>query len=174
MTCNLFGDILSDLGAQLAGGLGLAPSGNIIPGRYPYSSRCTVRRHKLPGRGLLIPWARYWRPRCFATTLGGAMWGRHCEGRFALLFGHIAQPAISEVLIPRTRLAIGSWLCQRVLRGWRIAILIGKGRAERPSRSPHTRNAPSRKPPMCAHQATPPWSDSPKLPTPLKNWITNQ
>ncbi len=31
VTCNLFGDILSDLGAQLAGGLGLAPSGNINP-----------------------------------------------------------------------------------------------------------------------------------------------
>src|SRR6202023_1944949 len=33
VTCNLFGDIVSDLGAQLAGGLGLAPSGNIHPGR---------------------------------------------------------------------------------------------------------------------------------------------
>ncbi len=32
VTCNLFGDIASDLGAQLAGGLGLAPSGNIHPG----------------------------------------------------------------------------------------------------------------------------------------------
>jgi 3-isopropylmalate dehydrogenase len=31
VTCNLFGDILSDLGAQLAGGLGLAPSANINP-----------------------------------------------------------------------------------------------------------------------------------------------
>lgn len=33
VACNLFGDILSDLGAQLAGGLGLAPSGNIHPGQ---------------------------------------------------------------------------------------------------------------------------------------------
>ena len=33
VTSNLFGDIASDLGAQLAGGLGLAPSGNIHPGR---------------------------------------------------------------------------------------------------------------------------------------------
>ncbi len=32
VTCNMFGDIISDLGAQLAGGLGLAPSGNINPG----------------------------------------------------------------------------------------------------------------------------------------------
>lgn len=33
VTCNLFGDIASDLGAQLSGGLGLAPSGNINPGK---------------------------------------------------------------------------------------------------------------------------------------------
>jgi len=31
VTCNMFGDIVSDLGAQLAGGMGLAPSGNINP-----------------------------------------------------------------------------------------------------------------------------------------------
>ena len=34
VTSNLFGDILSDLGAQLVGGLGVAPSGNINPGRW--------------------------------------------------------------------------------------------------------------------------------------------
>jgi 3-isopropylmalate dehydrogenase len=32
VTCNLFGDIASDLAAGLAGGLGLTPSGNIHPG----------------------------------------------------------------------------------------------------------------------------------------------
>ncbi|HKN62112.1 MAG TPA: 3-isopropylmalate dehydrogenase [Candidatus Acidoferrales bacterium] len=33
VTSNLFGDIASDVGAGLAGGLGLAPSGNIHPGK---------------------------------------------------------------------------------------------------------------------------------------------
>ncbi len=33
VTCNLFGDIASDLGAGLIGGLGIAPSGNIHPGQ---------------------------------------------------------------------------------------------------------------------------------------------
>ena len=33
VTCNMFGDILSDLGAQLQGGLGLAGSANLHPGR---------------------------------------------------------------------------------------------------------------------------------------------
>lgn len=33
VTCNMFGDIVTDLGAALQGGLGLAASGNIHPGR---------------------------------------------------------------------------------------------------------------------------------------------
>ncbi len=33
VTCNMFGDILTDLGAQLQGGLGLAASANLHPGR---------------------------------------------------------------------------------------------------------------------------------------------
>ena len=33
VTCNMFGDIVTDLGAQLQGGLGLAASGNIHPGK---------------------------------------------------------------------------------------------------------------------------------------------
>jgi len=32
VTCNMFGDIVTDLGAQLQGGLGLAASGNLHPG----------------------------------------------------------------------------------------------------------------------------------------------
>lgn len=34
VTSNLFGDILSDLGAQITGGLGLAPSANLHPGKW--------------------------------------------------------------------------------------------------------------------------------------------
>jgi len=33
VTCNMFGDIVTDLGAQLQGGLGLAASANVHPGR---------------------------------------------------------------------------------------------------------------------------------------------
>ncbi|HMD54509.1 MAG TPA: isocitrate/isopropylmalate family dehydrogenase, partial [Phycisphaerae bacterium] len=33
VTCNLFGDIASDVGAGIIGGLGVAPSGNINPGQ---------------------------------------------------------------------------------------------------------------------------------------------
>jgi len=33
VSCNMFGDIITDMGAQLSGGLGLAASGNLHPGR---------------------------------------------------------------------------------------------------------------------------------------------
>jgi len=33
VTCNMFGDIVTDLGAALQGGLGMAASGNIHPGK---------------------------------------------------------------------------------------------------------------------------------------------
>jgi 3-isopropylmalate dehydrogenase len=35
VTNNLFGDIVTDLGAALQGGLGMAPSANVHPGKYP-------------------------------------------------------------------------------------------------------------------------------------------
>jgi 3-isopropylmalate dehydrogenase len=33
VTCNMFGDIVTDLGAQLQGGMGMAASANLHPGR---------------------------------------------------------------------------------------------------------------------------------------------
>jgi len=42
VTCNLFGDIISDLGAQLAGGLGLAPSAKHSP-RQDFAFRAGAR-----------------------------------------------------------------------------------------------------------------------------------
>ncbi len=55
VTCNLFGDILSDLGAQLAGGLGLAPSGNIHPGRISLFEPVHGSAPTLAGRNLANP-----------------------------------------------------------------------------------------------------------------------
>ena len=50
VTNNLFGDIITDLGATFQGGLGMAASGNIHPGKTRCSSRCTDRRRSLPER----------------------------------------------------------------------------------------------------------------------------
>lgn len=55
VTCNLFGDIMSDLGAQLAGGLGLAPSGNIHPGRTSLFEPVHGSAPNLAGKGIANP-----------------------------------------------------------------------------------------------------------------------
>src|SRR6202035_3219783 len=55
VTCNLFGDILSDLGAQLAGGLGLAPSGNIHPGRISLFEPVHGSAPAIAGKNLANP-----------------------------------------------------------------------------------------------------------------------
>src|SRR6202162_1520749 len=55
VTCNLFGDIISDLGAQLAGGLGLAPSGNIHPGQASLFEPVHGSAPNIAGRGIANP-----------------------------------------------------------------------------------------------------------------------
>lgn len=62
LASNLFGDILSDLGSALAGGLGLAPSANINPtGEFPsmfepvHGSAPTIA-----GKGIANPIAQIW------------------------------------------------------------------------------------------------------------------
>jgi 3-isopropylmalate dehydrogenase len=55
VTCNLFGDIISDLGAQLAGGLGLAPSGNIHPGRTSLFEPVHGSAPMIAGKGIANP-----------------------------------------------------------------------------------------------------------------------
>jgi 3-isopropylmalate dehydrogenase len=55
VTCNLFGDIASDLGAQLAGGLGLAPSGNIHPGQVSLFEPVHGSAPGLAGRNIANP-----------------------------------------------------------------------------------------------------------------------
>jgi 3-isopropylmalate dehydrogenase len=64
VTCNLFGDIISDLGAQLAGGLGLAPSGNIHPGRTSLFEPVHGSAPNIAGKGIANP---------LGSVLAGAM-----------------------------------------------------------------------------------------------------
>src|SRR5256884_1003080 len=55
VTCNLFGDIVSDLGAQLAGGLGLAPSANIHPGKTSLFEPVHGSAPNIAGKGIANP-----------------------------------------------------------------------------------------------------------------------
>jgi len=64
VTCNLFGDIASDLGAQLAGGLGLAASGNIHPRSVSLFEPVHGSAPNIAGKNIANP---------FGSVLAGAM-----------------------------------------------------------------------------------------------------
>jgi 3-isopropylmalate dehydrogenase len=55
VTSNMFGDILTDLGAVIAGGLGLAASGNIHPGRCSLFEPVHGSAPDIAGKGLANP-----------------------------------------------------------------------------------------------------------------------
>lgn len=55
VTSNLFGDILSDLAAELTGGLGLAPSANIHPGRHSLFEPVHGSAPDIAGQGIANP-----------------------------------------------------------------------------------------------------------------------
>ena len=57
VTSNLFGDILSDLGAQVTGGLGLAPSGNLNPGSWALFEPVHGSAPDIAGKGIANPLA---------------------------------------------------------------------------------------------------------------------
>jgi 3-isopropylmalate dehydrogenase len=55
VTCNMFGDIVTDLGAQLQGGLGMAASGNLHPGRTSMFEPVHGSAPKYAGKELANP-----------------------------------------------------------------------------------------------------------------------
>ena len=85
VTSNMFGDILTDLGAAIVGGLGLAPSGNIFPGRCSLFEPVHGSAPDIAGRGI-------------ANPLGAIL-------SLALLLRHVGEPASAariEAAVERT------------------------------------------------------------------------
>ncbi len=57
VTNNLFGDIITDLGAQLQGGIGMAASGNIHPGKISLFEPVHGSAPDIAGKGIANPFA---------------------------------------------------------------------------------------------------------------------
>ena len=89
VTNNLFGDIITDLGAQLQGGIGLAASGNIHPGGPALFEPVHGSAPTLTGKGVANP---------LAAILTAGM-----------LVAHLGEPAIDA----RIRQAVGRCLAER-------------------------------------------------------------
>jgi tartrate dehydrogenase/decarboxylase/D-malate dehydrogenase len=78
VTSNLFGDILTDLGAAISGGLGLAAGANINPERQ-YPSMFEPIHGSAPGiagKGIANPLASIWSVSQMFDFLGLEAWGR--------------------------------------------------------------------------------------------------
>ena len=78
VTSNLFGDIITDLGAILQGGIGLASSGNIPPGRLSLFEPVHGSAPDIAGKGIANPLA--------AILTAGMM------------LGHLGRPALEAQL----------------------------------------------------------------------------
>lgn len=115
VTCNLFGDIISDLGAQLAGGLGLAPSGNIHPGRTSLFEPVHGSAPNIAGKGVANP---------LGSILTSAMMmdflGWHTESEAlrnsvrAALWENFVTPDLGG---SHTTVEVGDWIAARVSCG---------------------------------------------------------
>jgi 3-isopropylmalate dehydrogenase len=112
VTCNLFGDIISDLGAQLAGGLGLAPSGNIHPGRTSLFEPVHGSAPNIAGKGIANPLGSALTAGMLLEFLGwkAEAAGVHSAVREALLKNYLT-PDLGGT---RTTVEVGDWLAHAV------------------------------------------------------------
>ena len=91
VTCNLFGDIVTDLGAALQGGLGMAASGNVHPGRVSMFEPVHGSAPPLAGKDVANP---------LATVLTVGM-----------LLSHLGWPDEEKLLTDLVRRAIDERKC---------------------------------------------------------------
>ncbi len=97
VTSNLFGDILSDLAAVLTGGLGLAPSANVHPGRHALFEPVHGSAPDIAGTGTANPMAAI--------------------RSVALLFEHLGHPEAAREVEEAVRAAIAQGVATPDLGG---------------------------------------------------------
>lgn len=114
VTCNLFGDIISDLGAQLAGGMGMAPSGNIHPGEVSIFEPVHGSAPNIAGKNLANP---------IASVLASAMMLEHVGWldeavtlRAAVRASVAAKQTTKEIGGPLGTREAGEWLANYVAK----------------------------------------------------------
>ena len=115
VTPNLFGDILTDIGAMIQGGLGIAASGNIHPGKVSMFEPIHGSAPKYRGQNSANPVAAIEAGRMMLEYLGEAKAGRRIENavRHCIETGKIAS------------LKAGAYKCDQVGDMIRDAVVSG-------------------------------------------------
>lgn len=112
---NLLGDILSDLGAELVGGPGLAPSANVHPGRHGLYEPVHGSAPDLAGSGRANPLAAILSAGLMLRDLGFAGGADRVEDAVdAALSEGVTTPDLGG---DRTTEGVGRWVAGRVSRG---------------------------------------------------------
>ncbi len=112
VTSNLLGDILSDLGAELIGGPGLAPSANVHPGKHGLYEPVHGSAPDLAGTGTANPMAAVLSAALLLEDAGRTDAARAVERAVdeALAEG-VRTPDLGG---PATTSEVGDWLCERI------------------------------------------------------------
>jgi len=114
VTCNLFGDIASDLGAQLAGGIGLAPSGNIHPGQVSLFEPVHGSAPAIAGKNIANPMGAALAAGMMFAYLGWAAEAHAIEGAVRAAIREGKTPAdLGGSLGTRE---VGDWLANHIAR----------------------------------------------------------
>jgi 3-isopropylmalate dehydrogenase len=112
VTCNLFGDIISDLGAQLAGGLGLAPSGNIHPGKTSLFEPVHGSAPNIAGKGIANPLGSVLASAMMLDFLG---WKEEARALKSVVYSCIREGFVTPDLGGDKKTGdVGDWLATRV------------------------------------------------------------
>lgn len=113
VTCNLFGDIASDLGAQLAGGLGLASSGNIHPGQISMFEPVHGSATPLAGRNVANPMGAILSVGMMLEHVGWEMEARAVEAtvRFSVREGKVTNDLNGKMSTEE----VGDWIAEQIV-----------------------------------------------------------
>jgi 3-isopropylmalate dehydrogenase len=112
VTSNMLGDILSDLGAQLQGGMGLAPSANVHPGRVSMFETVHGSAPQIAGKNVANPMAALLTVSLMLEHLGFARESAKVE---AAVVEAIRQNCVtSDLRGQRSTTEVGAWIRGRV------------------------------------------------------------
>ena len=112
VTCNMFGDIISDLGAQLQGGLGVAPSANLNPGHVSMFEPVHGSAPKYAGKNVANPLAAILTVGMMLEQLGFLEEPAHIKKVVAeAIHKGITTPDLGGLFGARE---VGEWICARL------------------------------------------------------------
>lgn len=114
VTNNLFGDIVTDIGGALQGGLGMAASGNLHPGRTSLFEPVHGSAPPLAGKNIANPMGAVLSSALMLETLGWTEESRRIEA--AVEAAVMAGETTSDIGGSRGTTQVGDWLAAEVKR----------------------------------------------------------